>query len=272
MNTAENCIIGFSGLVGSNILLNNKNIKFNHLFNTQNINKIENEYNIILFAGLPGTQWYANKNYREDIDNVNNLIEILKNVKCNQFILISTINVYPNSISKQTESVNLNIEDSIEYYGKHRLLFEKFVISNYKRFHIIRLPTIFGENMKKGVLFDLINKNYLNNICLDDEYQFYDLSKISKDIDNCIEKDIRILNLFSEPITVYELIESCFENYKIIDKYHIKYNDIIINLNERASKKFNICTNNFKTSYVYNKENSIEYIKNFLEKYALSHP
>jgi hypothetical protein len=262
----HNCLIGYTGFVGTNILLNN-NINFDEFYNSKNIKYMQNNYNIIYFAGLSGTQWYANKFHEKDLENVNFFIEKLKNVKCNKFILISTINVYPCLNEQKNECDILQIENTIDYYGKHRLIFEKFVMDTYSDYNIIRLPCIFGKNMKKGVLYDLLNENNLNNLCLNDEYQFYDLKNINNDIEYCINNKINIINLFPEPIKVYDLINNCFKNIEIIDNYTIKYNDKYVNLLQRNAKKLDNYTKYSNTNYLYDSNQSIKNIKNYINLY-----
>jgi hypothetical protein len=265
----KNCIIGYTGFVGTNILNNNK-IQFDEFYNTKNIDDIKDNYNIILFTGLSGNVGYVNKNYENDLKNINFFIEKLKNINCNKFILISTINVYPNLNNKNTENEILELKNSIDYYGKHRLLFEQFIINRYNNYHILRLPSIYGINIKKGILFDLINKNYLENICLDDEIQFYDLKNINDDIEYVCNNNIKILNLVSEPIYVYKIINDIFPNYKIINNLQLLDTDTnnIINIKERNAKKLDICSQ-YYNKYIYNTDISLKKIKEFIENKLL---
>jgi nucleoside-diphosphate-sugar epimerase len=259
-----NCLIGYSGFVGSNILLNNK-IHFDELFNRKNINDIKSEYDTIVFTALPGTTWYANKYPEEDKKNVEFFIEKLKNIKCRKFILISTICVYPNYNNKSDESEILCAENCSDSYGRHRLMFEQFVTENFSDVHIIRLPTVYGKNLKKGVLFDLLNDNNIENICLDDEHQFYDLSHINEHINYSIENNLKVFNLFSEPIQVRSIIQTCFEDCLFTDSNVINYKNRIIQLINRPPKKYDICTKFYKSGYIYDKANSLHNISSFLK-------
>ena len=259
-----NCIIGHTGFVGSNII-SNCSIKFDEFYNSKNINTIKDNYNIILFSGLSGNVGYANINYIEDLKNVNFFINKLTTIKCNKFILISTINVYSNLNSKMMESEILELNDSIDYYGKHRLIFEKFIVENYIDYHILRLPSIYGNNLKKGILFDLLNQNYLEGICIEDKLQFYDLLNINEDIQYICNNNIKILNLVSEPIYVKDIINNIFINYKIINNLQLMYNDVVINMNTREPKYLNICSQFFESGYIYNSNVSITKINNFVE-------
>ena len=258
-----NCIIGHTGFVGNNIL-NNSTIKFDEFYNSKNMNDIKDNYNIIVFAGLPGNVGYVNKNYKDDLDNVNFFINKLKNIKCNTFILISTINVYPNLNSKMIENDIIELSDSIDYYGNHRLQFEKFIIENYTNYHILRLPSIYGNNLKKGILFDLLNQNYLEGMCFEDNLQFYDLTDINQHIQYVLDNNITILNLVTEPIYVRDII-NLFTDYTINDNSTITYNNTIIKIKQRKPVNLNICSKYFDGGYIYNSNDSIIKIKKFID-------
>jgi len=260
----SNCIIGYTGFVGSNII-NNCKIHFNEFYNSKNIDNIKDNYNIILFTALPGNVGYANTNYKNDLENTNFLINKLKKITCNKFILISTINVYPNLNSRMIESEILELKDSIDYYGKHRLKFEQFIIKNYTDYHILRLPSIYGNNLKKGVLFDLLNQNYLEGICIEDKIQFYDLSNINEHIEYVCDNKIKIVNLVCEPIYVKDIIKNIFIDYKIINNSQITHNDVVINMKERQPKYLDICSQFFESGYIYKSNVSMTKIKKFVE-------
>ena len=261
----KNCIIGYTGFVGSNIINKYGSIVFDEFYNSKNIDSINTNYNVIVFAGLPGNVGYANKNHKEDLENVNFLMNKLQNIKCNKFILISTINVYPCLHSQHTESEVLEVEKSIDYYGKHRLMFEKFISESYDDYSILRLPSIYGTNLKKGILFDLLNKHYLEDICIEDKLQFYDLSDINDHIKYVIDNNIKILNLVSEPIYVKDILDGIFTDYKLMNSSQISHNNSIINLKIRQPKNLNICSSHFTNGYIYNSSDSITKIKNFVD-------
>jgi len=262
-----NCLIGYTGFVGSNILKNSK-IIFHELYNTKNIENIGTEYDIIVFSGFTGNVGYANTNHQKDHDNLVFFMNKFKNIKCKLFILISSINVYPILNSKKTE--NEIIERSIDFYGKHRLHFENFIMKTYKNYSIIRLPSIYGNNMKKGILYDLLEKNFLENISLEDKFQFYDLSDLNNHIEYTRNNNIKILNLVTEPVSTKEIINEIFKNYKIINNNTIKCNNININLRQRPIKHLDICSQFFKNGYIYNSNKSKEKIKNFIQEYTLN--
>ena len=55
----NNAIVGYTGLVGSNLL---QFYKFEHFYNSKNFDTAKNKsFDTLFFAGIPAVKWYANK-------------------------------------------------------------------------------------------------------------------------------------------------------------------------------------------------------------------
>jgi hypothetical protein len=210
-NIKKNALIGYSGFVGSNL---RKKFLNANLYNSKNIYKIKKKFfNIVICAGIPAEKWKANKYPNKDLKNIKGLIKLLKYVECKVFILISTIDVH----------------NSHESYGKNRKFFENFVKKNFSNFLIIRLPAIFGEGIKKNILFDLLNNNQINNINPKDKFQWFDLKFLYSEIKK-IKKFNQIVELYSPPILNESIIKE-FNDLKLSKKNRkrIIYNYLPIN-------------------------------------------
>ncbi len=203
----KTALIGYTGFVG-NFLLNK--LSFNNLYNSKNINDIRGqEFDLIICCGISAKKWEANKNPEKDLENINLLSSCLEDVKCARFILISSIDVYPNINSEYTEDYPLTEDEQNHAYGKNRLLFEKYVKDKYKNHHIIRFPGLFGYGLKKNIIFDLLNKKPCA-VNLKSKYQWYDLSWIFNDDEFSI-KNIEIApskffgeNFISQPLHYFD--------------------------------------------------------------------
>lgn len=193
-------IVGYTGLVGGNLYKQyKKNYKYIDLFNSKNISKIKKKslYKKIICAGLPAEKWKANKFPKKDKLNTLKLIKNLKKSKTEKFILISTIDV--------------NFKHT---YGKNRMYLENFVKKNFKNYSVVRLPGVFGEGLKKNVIYDLINKNQLEKIYYNDRYQWYDLSLLKKNIEEIEKKKKNLYEFYSEPIINRDIIKLFNTKYK----------------------------------------------------------
>lgn len=158
-------IIGYSGFVGGNL---DKQIKFDKKYNSKNISEICGEkFDILYCAGISAVKWYANQNPEKDLENVNRLIDKLKNVEAKKIVVISTIDIYDTLGEVNEETLpDKHKQDS---YGKNRYHFEKWVKNNFDDYLIIRLPALFGEGLKKNFIYDLLNP--LPSIILNNKWE-----------------------------------------------------------------------------------------------------
>ncbi len=205
----KTAIIGYNGFVGSNILLN-KNMT--DKYNSKNINKIKGRsYDLIISTGFSGTKFIINKNPYDDILNIKNQKKLLSSVKAQRIVHISTIDVYDRK--KNVDEKSKINSSKLDNYGSNRRDIENFIISNFNKYHIIRLPMLFGHNLNKNILFDLIKKKFIHNIPYYSTLQWYNVQNLWKDIKIIIDNNIDIINLVSEPIRTKLIIDKFF-NYK----------------------------------------------------------
>ena len=197
-------IVGYTGFVGSNLL---QFYKFDSFFNSKNFYEAKNMYfDELYFVGIPAVKWYANKFPEEDNTIINNIKSILETIQVKKIILISTIDVYDYVDSKFDEDYDCDIFNN-HTYGVNRYLFEGFVKKQFENYHIIRLPALFGKGLKKNIIYDLMNKNQIENISKDCFFQWYDLNWLKNDIEIVIKNNIKICNLFTEPLSSLEIIK-----------------------------------------------------------------
>lgn len=238
----KNAILGYTGFVGSN--LKNK-IKNSDLYNSKNLNQIESkEYENIFCCCIPGTKYLANKFPEEDLNNIIKILRILKNVKCKNFYLISSQDCN-SSLSSNEIFTNLPPTD----YGKNRLYFENCVKDLFNCY-TIRLGCLFGKNLKKNIIFDLLNKNYIENIKEDFTLQIYDLNDLVSDLQKIQKLNLHLVNIFSEPIWISEIIE-IFNDYGYSYSFNIK-------------KNLNKCYQN--KGLLYKKEIQLQKLRDFIDE------
>jgi nucleoside-diphosphate-sugar epimerase len=230
------CLIGFSGFVGKNI---SYKMNFDFYYNSKNINEIKDKkFDTVICCGVTAKKYWANQNSQLDLEQINILIKNIETIECNHFILISTIDVYSDTNSKYNEEhICMKKNHS---YGENRLLLENYVKNKFSKYHIIRLPALFGFNLQKNILFDVINDKY-PNINLNSKFQFYNIDWLVDDIKFVLRNNIPIINLFTEPIRTSEWIN--------IDILKNKYNEVENNL-----QQYDLCTKYHLTGYWKNKD------------------
>jgi len=243
-----NALIGHTGFIGQNL---KEMFDFDFLYNSKNIQKIcEENYNHIMCCGTPGVKWKANKNPDDDKKKIDLLIDSLKGVNSKKFTLISTIDVYDNpSGVTEEESKSLNHNP----YGAHRSDFEDFVSENFDNHKIIRLPIVYGKYFKKNCIYDLINLNNLENICLESSVQFYNVNDLVSDIGIFWGIDSSVVNVATEPILVDDIVSNCFPNLKKDCK-------------SKKVFKTNMMTKFSESGYFYNKIAVLSKIKRFVHE------
>jgi hypothetical protein len=85
----------------------------------------------------------------------------------------------------------------------------------YENVKIFRLPALFSKNIKKNILYDLLNNNNVHMINKNSSFQWYNLNDLVDDI-NLYNKNYPneiIFNLFTEPLESEEII-NLFPSYK----------------------------------------------------------
>lgn len=148
-----NGLIGYSGFVGQNL----DGSEYDLRFNSNNSHELEGKsFDTLVCAGVSGYKTLANRFPENDKRAISELMGRLSNVKCNKFVLISTIDVMPENGGK-FEDAELT-QTGVHPYALHRIHMEEFVKRQFDNPTIIRLPGIFGKGLKKNFIFDLMFK------------------------------------------------------------------------------------------------------------------
>lgn len=202
----KNALIGYTGFVGGNLI---RQANYDICYNSRNIREMTgNSYETVVCSGISATKWVANKNPKSDWAGIQNLLEVLKTIQVNRFILISTIDVYPHTTDLD-ENYDCHLVEN-HAYGHHRLAVEDFCAKNFKLTTTVRLPGLFGSGIKKNIIYDLLNDNCLESINPESWFQYYDLCNLWKDIQRTINRNITLVNLFTEPLKSATIIERFF--------------------------------------------------------------
>ncbi len=200
-NIVKTALIGYTGFVGGNLA---RQTHFDDLYNSKNSGDMCHQaYDCLVCAGAPAAKWRANQEPAEDWRTINALIDNLRTVAAREFILISTVDVYPHP-QRVDEKTPIK-ESEQQPYGKHRLLLEKFVADHFPKHTIIRLPALFGPGLKKNFIFDLIHNQLLDRTHPDSEFQFYNIEHLWSDINKIIPLNLKLVNLATEPITAQKV-------------------------------------------------------------------
>jgi len=173
-------LVGHTGFVGSNL---NAQYKFDGAYNSVNItDAFGTNPDLCIYSGVRAEKFLANANPKADMESIENAIDNIKHINPKRLVLISTIEVY--SVPHNCDENTLIDESEMLPYGYNRRQFEKWCEANVENCHILRLPNLFGDNLKKNFLFDLIHviPSALN------EPKYKEFSKKENVVGSCYEK------------------------------------------------------------------------------------
>lgn len=148
-----NCLVGYTGFVGSNIAAKGT---FDGLFNSKNIqDAYGSRPDLLVYAGVRAEMFLANKYPEKDLAQLDEAFDNMVRIQPKTVVLVSTISVYGENPAGDEDSVAS--EDMLTAYGKNRLYLERKVSSQFKDCLVVRLPALYGKNLKKNFIYDYMN-------------------------------------------------------------------------------------------------------------------
>lgn len=146
-------LVGYTGFVGSNLI---ESEKFDGLYNSKNITEaFGTNPDILYYSGVPAQKFIANKFPDEDLKIIENAFENIRKINPKKVVLISTVDVYKNPNGKDEDS--FMDTENLHPYGLNRLILENKIKENFSDYHIIRLPGLYGKNLKKNFIYDFLS-------------------------------------------------------------------------------------------------------------------
>lgn len=205
-------LVGYTGFVGGTLL---RARPFDDLFNSSNIEKIAGRsYDLLVCAGVSAAKWIANKDPEADRAGIVRLTQALDTVNVREFILVSTIDVYPDPASGADEETQID-PSSNHAYGANRYALEAWVRDRFPGARIVRLPALFGEGLRKNALFDLLNGNNVSSINPLGQFQWYPMRRLATDLERIRAADLPLVNLFCESLPMQQVIDACFPQAEV---------------------------------------------------------
>ena len=146
-------LVGYTGFVGSNIAAN---YDFTWKINPKNKEEaFAKNPDLLIYAGLRAEKFLANKDPEADMAAVMEAMEQIKKINPGKLVLISTVDVYQNPVNVD-EDTEIDTNGLLPY-GANRYKLEQMVREAWEDALIIRLPGLFGKNLKKNFIYDFIH-------------------------------------------------------------------------------------------------------------------
>lgn len=148
-----NALVGYTGFVGSNLYGEGE---FDAIYNSKNIqDAFGTNPDLLVYSGLRAEKYLANNDPDKDLEQIKIAEQNISRINPKRLVLISTIDVFktPSGVDE-----NSFIDtDGLHAYGYNRYMLECWVRDHFPDALIVRLPGLFGKNIKKNFIYDFIN-------------------------------------------------------------------------------------------------------------------
>ncbi|MCI5995348.1 MAG: sugar nucleotide-binding protein [Blautia sp.] len=148
-------LVGYTGFVGSNIFEAAGN-EIGVVYNSRNIEEAYGtKPDLLIYAGLRAEKYLANNAPEKDLELIFQAERNIEKICPKKLVLISTIDVF--KIPREVDENSPVDTQNLQPYGYNRYLLEQWVREKYPDALIIRLPGLFGKNIKKNFIYDFIH-------------------------------------------------------------------------------------------------------------------
>jgi len=149
-----NAIVGYTGFVGSNLYTLER---FQAAYNTKNIGRAYGtEPDLLVYSGVRAEKYLANRDPERDLENIRQAEDNIRKINPKSLVLVSTVDVLSDPLGADE---NAKIDESrLQPYGLHRYMLEQWTREHFPDALIVRLPGLFGKNLKKNFIYDFIHR------------------------------------------------------------------------------------------------------------------
>lgn len=146
-------LVGYTGFVGSNLYTAGK---FDAVYNSKNIQEaFGTNPDLLIYAGLRAEKYLANNAPEKDMELILQAETNIEKINPKKLVLISTIDVF--KIPKDVDETSMIDIENLHAYGYNRYQLELWCRKKYPEALIVRLPGLFGRNIKKNFIYDYMN-------------------------------------------------------------------------------------------------------------------
>lgn len=148
-------LVGYTGFVGSNIY-DAAGDQIQAVYNSRNIERAYGTNpDILIYAGVRAEKYLANHAPEKDMELICQAEENVEKINPKKLVLISTVDVF--KVPKDVDENSAVNTENLHTYGYNRYQLELWAREKYPDALIIRLPGLFGKNIKKNFIYDFIN-------------------------------------------------------------------------------------------------------------------
>ncbi len=198
-------LVGHTGFVGETL---KRQARFDALYRSTDIGEIDGrEFDLVVCAGAPAAKWIANREPEADRAGLERLQLHLGRCRARRFVLVSTVDVYPDPRGVDEESPI--VPDPRNAYGTNRFALERFCRGRFDA-TVVRLPALFGHGLRKNAVYDLLHDNQVEKLQPLSAFQFYDMSLLWADLQRIEAAGVKLVNMAVEPLTLGDVAREAF--------------------------------------------------------------
>jgi nucleoside-diphosphate-sugar epimerase len=260
MQNQSYIVLGGNGLIGSRIVreLTEKGSSVISITRENYNESLNVEADVLINCNGNSFRYKANHDPQWDFNtSVESVFNSIFDFRVGFYVYISTVDIYNHRSDPECNHENTTIEPiELDNYGFHKWLAERVVEKYSNNSLILRLGTILGNGLKKGPIFDLLQKKPLH-MHPDSRLTFINTSFVL----SAIEK---IMSHSANGHSVYNLTGTGFVTLsEIIEKLSLSHT-IISGRNELPSYNYNI--NNGKIRKLFPLPSSFEVAESFVKQ------
>lgn len=200
-------LLGSNGFVGSGIakFFTDQNIDFTGITRDNYDEYKGQQCDLFINAAGSSKKRLAAEDPVQDFQiNVMSTMNTLQDFPCKKYIMLSTIDIYPDVVNPENNAETAEIDTSkISNYGLSKYMAEQLVKHYAKDWVILRLGGMVGPSLKKNSVYDVVHykKTFVSP---KSEYQYIPTTDVAKIIMELKDDSKEIYNLCGDGTIVIE--------------------------------------------------------------------
>lgn len=202
----KRALIDHTGFVGATLLAAET---FTHGFNGDDLEDLRGtRFDEVVCAGIPSATPPASE------QDANTLLAVLETVRADRFVLLSSIEIYPDPSQPLDEN---SVPEGLpnHAHGRHHRAVEEFVAARFADHAVVRLPALFGDGLRANPLHDLLHNTSVETINPAATLQWYPTRRLPGDLGRTTAAGLRVVNLVTEPLALRDIVSRFFPDAKV---------------------------------------------------------